>query len=392
MPTAFRDAGDEDVAEVLDLTRDEDNRPGSACIDVDEYIVDVLLAPLETSSGFTPRHTPSSQHVHRVSPSEEPTDACNQIFRESKSSSSNCQFDATASTTNDHHQRSPSLTAESVIDESLSPVQITHCGIEELEVYAFAVIETVIHECGSSYTTNGVHTVTTIDEPRNYLRAAPDQILPACAPRKTVDVKLRMIEGKKNKKKKIASVASNETNLGEPWACKCARQVAAGRARGGKCHSWQGGKRPVRPKNSPSFSPQGLRTPMHRRSPTKTPKQRSFVAIGDYGRWNEIPKPPCQLTIDECRGFYVQRDPTRRSPFRSSGYLSPSSQPTTVGGPAPGILSYDEGKKETIEILAGCNSVSAVNNLSIHAKATKHLKSPLVARYLIGNRNGKGEG
>jgi len=51
---------------------------------------------------------------------------------------------------------------------------------------------------------NRVHTMTTMDElPRNYLRAAPYQILPACAPHKTVDVKLRMIGGGKNKKKKF---------------------------------------------------------------------------------------------------------------------------------------------------------------------------------------------
>ena len=376
VPTAFRDAGDEDVAEVLDLTNDDDDRPSSACIDVDEYIVDVLLVPLGTSSSFTPHHTPSSQNVHRVSPSEEPADACNQRFRESKSSSSNCQSDAQASTIKDHHQQSPSLTVESVIDESLSPVQMSHCGIKELEAYAYAVIETVSHEC---YTTNGVHTMTTMDEPRDYLRAAPDQVLPACSLRKTVGAKLRMIEGKKNTKKKIASVACNETNLGEPWTCKCAGQVAAGRARCGKCHCWKGGKRPVRrraePKNyittSPSSSPPGLRTPMHRRSPTKPPKQRSVVAISDYSRWNDLPKPPGQLTINECRGFYVQGDPRRRSEFRSSGDQSPSTQPTTVGVPAPGILSYEGRVKETIEILAGCNSVSgAANNAINHAKAT----------------------
>ena len=379
VPTAFRDAGDEDVAEVLDLTKDEDERPGSACIDVDEYIVDVLLAPLETSIGCTPHHTPSSQNVHLVSPYEEPTNACNQIFRESKSSSGNCQSDAQVSTINDHHQQSPSLTVESVIDESLSPVQMSHCGIKELEAYAYAVIETVSRECGFSYTTNGSHTITSMDEPHDYLRAAPDQVLPACSLRKTVDVKLRMIDREKNTKKNIASVACNETNLGEPWACKCAGQVAAGRARCGKCHCWKGGKRPVRrsvePKNyittSPSSSPSYLRAPMHRRSPTKTAKQRRFVAISDYSRWNDIPKPPGQLTINECRGFYVQEDPRRRSEFQSCGDLSPSTQPTIVGVPAPGILSYEGKVKEMIEILAGCNSVSgAANNAINHAKAT----------------------
>ena len=179
MPSAFREGWDKDVSEVLDLTKDEDERPGSACINVDEYITNDLLVPLEISSCLVSKRTPSRQHNCCVPPYEEPANACNQIFQETKSSSSNCQCDAPASTTNDHHQRSPCLTDEYEIDESLFPVQITPCGIEELEVYAYAVIETVNHECGFSYRTNGAHTMTTMDEPDNYLRAAPDHILPA---------------------------------------------------------------------------------------------------------------------------------------------------------------------------------------------------------------------
>ena len=149
------------------------------CINVDEYITNDLLVPLEISSCLVSKRTSSRQHNCCVPPYEEPANACNQIFGETKSSSSNCHCDAPASTHNDHHQRSPSLPVEYEIDRSLSPVQIRHCRIEELEGYAYAVIETVNHESGFSYTTNGAHTMTTTDEPHNYLRAAPNQILPA---------------------------------------------------------------------------------------------------------------------------------------------------------------------------------------------------------------------
>ena len=179
MPSALQEGWDKDVSEVLDLTKDKDKRHGSAYINVDEYITNDLLVPLEISSCLVSKRTSSRQHNCCVPPYEEPANACSQIFRETKSSSSNCHCDAPASTHNDHHQRSPSLPVEYEIDRSLSPVQIRHCRIEELEGYAYAVIETVNHESGFSYTTNGAHTMTTTDEPHNYLRAAPNQILPA---------------------------------------------------------------------------------------------------------------------------------------------------------------------------------------------------------------------
>ena len=130
MPSAFREGWDKDVLEVLDLTKDKDERHGSVCINVDEYITNDLLVPLEISCCLVSKRTSSRQHNCCVPPYQEPANACNQIFGETKSSSSNCHCDAPASTHNDHHQRSPSLPVEYEIDRSLSPVQIRHCRIE----------------------------------------------------------------------------------------------------------------------------------------------------------------------------------------------------------------------------------------------------------------------
>ncbi len=212
VPAAFRNAWDEEVSEVFDLIKDEDERAGSACIDVDEYIADV---PHKTSSGFTPPHTPSSQQVRRISPYDKHTDACDQIFTESPSNTSNCQDDAPATTIYDCHQQSPSFKAAYVLAEPLFQVQITHCGIEELEAYAYAVIETVSHESVFTFTSDGVHT-TVIEEPKNEAITTPERMLSPCAPRREVDEKGRMIvKQNNNNNKKSTSFASAETNLDE---------------------------------------------------------------------------------------------------------------------------------------------------------------------------------
>ncbi|KAL3791789.1 hypothetical protein ACHAW5_009422 [Stephanodiscus triporus] len=221
VPTAFRDAGDEDVAEVLDLTRDEDERP--SCVDVDEYIADVLLAPLDASSGFIPHHTSSSQ---------QPTDACNQRLRKSLSQ------DAPATAFSDGQQCSPSPTVAAAVAKA---------GTEKLEAYAHAKDSAMIN---------------------------------------------------------IGAVSS------------------------------------------PSLSP-GHRTPMRPRSPANTPTRQCFVAINDYERWNDIPKPPGQKTIHECRDFYVQEK--KRPQFQISEDLS--MQQTTAGASAPGFLANGGGVKGSIENL-----------------------------------------
>jgi hypothetical protein len=78
-------------------------------------------------------------------------------------------------------------------------------------------------------------------------------------------VKVQMIEKPNKKKKKSKSVASSETNSGEPWTCDCGEHMAAGRARCGKCRRWKGGKRLVRwsvkPKDSTAMNTGAVASP-----------------------------------------------------------------------------------------------------------------------------------
>jgi hypothetical protein len=52
--------------------------------------------------------------------------------------------------------------------------------------------------------------------------------------------------GRKRKRQSVVARDDDETTLGEPWTCECGHEMAAGRARCGKCRRWKGGKRLVR--------------------------------------------------------------------------------------------------------------------------------------------------
>mmetsp|Transcript_32593 Transcript_32593/g.68517 ORF Transcript_32593/g.68517 Transcript_32593/m.68517 type:complete len:532 (+) Transcript_32593:225-1820(+) len=56
---------------------------------------------------------------------------------------------------------------------------------------------------------------------------------------------------KEGKKRKTAAT-SNDNHTGEPWTCECGQNMAAGRARCGKCRRWKGGKRQKRWSNKKS--------------------------------------------------------------------------------------------------------------------------------------------
>mmetsp|Transcript_26188 Transcript_26188/g.56211 ORF Transcript_26188/g.56211 Transcript_26188/m.56211 type:complete len:1361 (-) Transcript_26188:477-4559(-) len=275
VPAAFQDGSnrDDDVTEILDLTKGEEDGSGNTCIDVDEYITDVLLvkvkkegnqniSPLRTPSNSLPEFTPSCEQAPRVTSDEEPVNTGNQSFTESISDSSDYQRGTMTCSADCHvkqepnnpaicNERSPSLVDESAILKA-DQMQITPDGIEEVEAYAYAVIETISQEAGFSDGRNSTCNEISMD--------ATSSISPA------------------------ASTMSEPTSPAE-LACKTVKS--------------------------------SHKAPILQQSSTHNSESQSLGTSGEI-RWDDIPKPPGQLTIDECRDFFVRTEPKRQSHRQSS--------------------------------------------------------------------------
>jgi hypothetical protein len=326
LPSAFRDASgeDEDATEVFDMTNDADERASSEYMNVDDYIADVLLAPIETLSGFVvPPHAPSGEQVGRVPPRDVQAGVCNLIAGGTLSNASNCQDGKSAS-----HRH--------LLSNIASGVQFTHSGIEELDAYAYSVIETLRDDCGFGSTLlDEIPTATAGGGPKNDSGAFNyDRISSPPVPCRAVDEKSRVVV------KESTFVANYHTNHVDQSTCESAAD---------KCWHWSGNKRSLERSydridagsihasavSSLSSSSTSDSNHVLLRFGNNTPKQGKFDAKHKYANWNEIPKPLGQLTIHDCRGFYVQEGSIGRQQFRSD-----KGQPHfTQHNAAPGLSS-----------------------------------------------------
>ncbi|KAL7543162.1 hypothetical protein ACHAXR_012463, partial [Thalassiosira sp. AJA248-18] len=372
VPAVFQDrsSGDDDVAEVLDLTTEED-RSGNHCIDVDEYITDVLLvgvkregngmvSPLKTPSSSLPEHAPSSHHQSRqvpLSPSN------SEDFQEATtckdSTSQDSHVEEEPPNLVNCNNRSPPATPKVTAHQ----VHITCAGLEEVETYAYAVIANVIQESGLCDDSGGdcisVNMLSSISpdavssavEPINDLQANPKQIQSL---QDTAQSDSLLEQSSHKNYGSQRSGASGEVLWddipkppGQLTIDEC-RDFYASRELIEEPHREFSDKlassaTTVGPARHHDVDSNQVRSPLNtsqnapviicQQSTTKSSTSRGSSAYGESdwnsGKqvlWDDIPKPPGQRTIDECRDFYARAVSIGRPRYENSGKIAPSTK------------------------------------------------------------------
>ncbi|KAL7552079.1 hypothetical protein ACHAWF_015295 [Thalassiosira exigua] len=324
--------GDDDNARVLDLTIEEENGPGKHCIDMDDYITDVLLARGEEGGHGkppppqTPRSTPSKKQACQVS-FESISNQCHA----SLSDVSSLDSDGVPS---DQHGNNKAEEPSKVIYSSQSEeieaptfkerhIKITHTGIEEIETYSYEAIYDIIVNTTQAIDLSmqdnatddniggtssiSCNPVTKVDETRRIdlsmqENATGDEIGgPSSIPRNPV--------AKRDETRRIGlSMQQNPTDdyIGGPSSISC---------------------NPITKDNPKSDQDVGQTKSVK----SVLPQSREFAGPV---RWDDIPKPPGQLTIGECRGFYARRDSAkniRRDRRGDCFQLTPPAQKINAG-------------------------------------------------------------
>jgi len=234
IPSVFKDCGDEAVKEVLDLTKEEEEEDGSGntCIDVDDYITDILL-PSHTPSSCSLPECPTSGVMQvqprRVSP-DQSSKASSDNSAVQKSPPSSLKIRVKQERTNppvvkkkkrrpnqvNKKNKGRALINEPPKHHASQKIHLTYGALEEIESFIYSVIETV-NKNGKANNSKGVlFTSTRTSRPRQ-------------------------------------TTSTNESN------------------------------------------PQGI------------------DLYSKNIKWHDIPKPPGQLTIDECRRFYVNGGANRHA-------------------------------------------------------------------------------
>jgi len=213
IPAVFEECGDEAVKEVLDLTKEEDT-----CIDVDDYIMDVLL-PSHTPSSTSLPECPTSGVVQvqprRVSPDQSTKASSGNNDNQGLNLKVRVKRERTNQPVIRKKRRRPNPVNKKNkgrasnnkpnLQASSQKIHLTYGALEEVESFVYSVMETVSKN------------------------------------------------GKANNSKGLLSTST----------------------------------RTSRPRQTTSTNPQGI------------------DLYSKNIKWDDIPKPPGQLTIDECRRFYV---------------------------------------------------------------------------------------
>lgn len=157
IPSVFKDCGDEAVKEVLDLTKEEEeDGSGNTCIDVDDFITDVLL----------PSHTPSSNSLpecptsgvmqvrpRRVSPDQSTkASSCDNSDVQESSPSIRVKKERTNPPVVKKRRRpnqvnkknkGRALNNKTPKPKASQKIQLTYGALEEVESFVYSVIETM---------------------------------------------------------------------------------------------------------------------------------------------------------------------------------------------------------------------------------------------------------
>mmetsp|Transcript_24390 Transcript_24390/g.52586 ORF Transcript_24390/g.52586 Transcript_24390/m.52586 type:complete len:728 (+) Transcript_24390:1-2184(+) len=104
-------------------------------------------------------------------------------------------------------------------------------------------------------------------------------------------VKKTLKEGRKNKT--AVAISNDNDHTGEPWTCECGQNLAAGRARCGKCRRWKGGKK--RQKMSADSATTAAASSVSKRKAKATGKTNATLKAIDVHR----NLPPAQLKSND---------------------------------------------------------------------------------------------